>query len=265
MKSEHGKIIHFKLKNIKGVSVTQGYNISNVFPVHFHSSYILGVIELGEREFTYRGETSILKPDDIFIVQPFEPHSGKSVDNSDHSYKVISLNLNASYYFPKLVLHQTDLGNKIKEFHALAEYEHSSIQLISLYDEIILQLRKFSVENYTACIDENTSSKISLAKQFIENNCMRDISLKEISSVACLSEFHFNRIFHRCYGLSPYAYYIVCKMKKSQKVILEQKSVIETTYDIGFFDQSHFTKLFKKHIGVTPGKYLRDNKELMNK
>jgi AraC-like DNA-binding protein len=50
-------------------------------------------------------------------------------------------------------------------------------------------------------------------------------------------------------------------MKKTQKTILKQRSVIETTYDIGFFDQSHFTKLFKKHIGVTPGKYLRDNKE----
>lgn len=50
-------------------------------------------------------------------------------------------------------------------------------------------------------------------------------------------------------------------MKKSQKVLIKQNSVIETTYDIGFFYQSYFTELFKKHIGVTPGKYLKDNKE----
>ena len=46
---------------------------------------------------------------------------------------------------------------------------------------------------------------------------------------------------------------------------MRQKSVTSTAFDIGFFDQSHFTRLFKKHIGVTPGKYLRDNDENKSK
>jgi AraC-like DNA-binding protein len=40
---------------------------------------------------------------------------------------------------------------------------------------------------------------------------------------------------------------------------MDQKSVIAATYDHGFFDQSHFTKLFKKHVGVAPGRFLNDN------
>lgn len=261
MKNEQEKIIHFELNNVPGISVTHGYNISNAFPIHFHSTYNIGIIELGEREFTYRGIKTVLKPNDIFIIQPFEPHSCKSFDNSSHSYKIISLNLDTSYYFPQLIIHQPDLLSNIREFHTLAEYEKSSSRLISLYEEIIMQLKKCSLGYNSSILDEEISSKIHLAKQFIENNCLLDTSLKEMSNIACLSEFHFNRYFHKCYGLSPYAYYLVCKMKKSQKVLIKQNSVIETTYDIGFFDQSHFTKLFKKHIGVTPGKYLRDNKK----
>jgi AraC-like DNA-binding protein len=81
-----------------------------------------------------------------------------------------------------------------------------------------------------------------------------------MAEIACLSEFHFNRLFHKQFGLSPYAYYLVCKLKISQNILMEQKSVTGTAFDIGFFDQSHFTRLFKKHVGVTPGKYLRDNR-----
>jgi len=261
MKNEQEKIIHFELNNMQGISVTHGYNISNAFPVHFHSTYNLGIIELGEREFTYRGIKTVLKPNDIFIIQPFEPHSCKSFDNSGHRYKIISLYLDISYYFPQLKIRQPALLSNIRKFHALAEYEKSSSRLTSLCEDILLQLKKCSLGYNSSILDEKISSKIHLAKQFIENNCKLDTSLKEMSNIACLSEFHFNRYFHKCYGLSPYAYYLVCKMKKSQKVLIKQHSVIETTFDIGFFDQSHFTKLFKKHIGVTPGKYLRDNKK----
>jgi len=262
MKNEQEKIIHFEIVNMQGISVTHGYNISNAFPVHFHSTFTLGIVELGEREFSYRGKKHILKPDDIFIVQPFELHTNQSNDHSSHTYKVISFNLDAVYYFPQLIINQPDLLGKIKEFHSLAEYEKSSSQLICLYEAIIAQLKTYSLKYSAVKLDDGISSKIILAKQFIENNCHRDISLKEMSNIACLSEFHFNRYFHKCFGLSPYAYYLVCKMKKSQQILIKQNSVIETTYDIGFFDQSHFTKLFKKHIGVTPGRYLRDNKKM---
>ena len=93
MKNGQEKLIHFELNNLPGVFITHGYNISNDFPVHFHSTYNLGVVEHGKREFQYRGIKKELKQNDIFIIQPFEPHSCKSIKNSSHIYKVISFNL----------------------------------------------------------------------------------------------------------------------------------------------------------------------------
>jgi AraC-like DNA-binding protein len=49
-------------------------------------------------------------------------------------------------------------------------------------------------------------------------------------------------------------------MKKAQHVLLKKESIADTSFEAGFFDQSHFTRLFKKHVGVTPGKYLKDNR-----
>lgn len=260
MKNEPEKLIHFYVSGIKGLSVTHGYKIANSFPAHFHSTYCLGIIEQGERECTYRGKKTVLKQNDIFIIQPFEPHLCKPVNNSGHSYKIISMNLDNSLYFPRLIIHQTNLLSRIREFHALAEYENSTAKLKKSYTDILKLLKTFSIKcNYNS-LDIDISSKINIAKEFIENHCHLEISLRNMAAIACLSEFHFVRLFHKQFGISPYAYYLVCKLKISQNILIQQKSIMETAFDIGFFDQSHFTRLFKKHIGVTPGRYLRDNR-----
>ena len=97
---------------------------------------VITIIEQGEREFTYRGEKTNLKKNDTFIIQPFEPHRCKSLNNTKHCYKIISLNLNTLFYFPQLVIQHHDLLNYIKEFHALAEYEKSTKRVNKLYEEI---------------------------------------------------------------------------------------------------------------------------------
>jgi AraC-type DNA-binding domain-containing proteins len=261
MKNAQEKIIHFELSPGQELSVTHGYNISNAFPVHFHSTYNLGIIELGKREFTYRGIKTVLMPNNIFVIQPLEPHSCKSIDELPHSYKVISFNFETSYNFPLLINHRPNLLKAINDFHAIAEFEKSSSKIITLFEEIKKLLKSYSLVDNADIISVELSDKMHLAKQFIENNCQLEISLKAMSEIACLSEYHFNRYFHKHYGISPYAYYLICKMKKLQKILIEQNSVLDTTYSYGFFDQSHFTKLFKKYVGVTPGKYLRDNNQ----
>lgn len=265
MKNEQEKLINFDVIGIEGLSVTHGYKIGNAFPVHFHTTYNLGIIEQGEREFTYRGKKTVIKRDDIFIIQPFEPHSCKSINNSEHSYKIVTMHLDNNFYFPQLVIHNSDLLSLVREFHVLAEYEKTSDRLKVLYKEIIKLLKTFAIGCREESMDLDITSRIKAAKEFIENNCHLELSLKEMADIACFSEYHFNRLFHRHFGLSPYALYLVCKLKTSKNILMEQKSVTSTAFDIGFFDQSHFTRLFKKHIGVTPGKYLRDNDENKSK
>lgn len=257
MKNIQEKLLHFELACLPGITITHGYNICNAFPVHFHATYNLGIIELGEREFTYRGENTVLKPNDVFMIQPFEPHSCQSIGNRYHSYKMISFQINIACYFKDLRIDTPELLNKIRRFHTLAEYEKESPQLPVIFTGIKDLLMKCSVEY--AVNDETIVPQLSASRQFIENNCQRELSLKEIADVASLSEFHFSRHFHKAFGLSPYAYYLVCKLKLSQATLRKQRCITDTTYDIGFFDQSHFTRLFKKHIGVSPGKYLKDN------
>lgn len=252
------KLIQFD-SGIEGVSVTYGYSIYNKFPIHFHTTYTLGIIESGKREFYYRGRKEIISDKNLFLIQPFEPHSCKPYNSHPHSYKIISFKLNSPFYCPVFAFNNSELKEKILRFHTLVEYKNESMEKKKLFNGIINQL----IKKILICPSqiENTKSISSLekAKQYIIKNCHKPINLQKIAKVVCLSKYDFCRKFNKYFGLSPYAYYLIYKMKKAEKLLRENKSITTSSYDLNFFDQSHFSKMFKIYIGVSPGKYLTEN------
>jgi len=100
--------------------------------------------------------------------------------------------------------------------------------------------------------------RVSIAKEYIDSNLDKKLSLKEISCVACLSQFHFLRLFKQVYGQTPHKYIISMRLEKSRELIQETNETVTTIcYKVGFQDNSSFGRLFKKTFGQTPLGYRR--------
>ena len=79
--------------------------------------------------------------------------------------------------------------------------------------------------------------------------------IEEMARDTKISPFHLIRKFKKMYGLTPHQFQIQCKVRKAQKLLEEEKSVCEVTYDAGFCDQSHLDRCFQKIVGLTPKEY----------
>lgn len=79
--------------------------------------------------------------------------------------------------------------------------------------------------------------------------------IEEMAKDTNISPFHLIRKFKKMYGLTPHQFQIQCKVRKAQKLLEEEKSVCEVTYDAGFCDQSHLDRCFQKIVGLTPKEY----------
>ena len=79
--------------------------------------------------------------------------------------------------------------------------------------------------------------------------------IEEMAQDTNISPFHLIRKFKKMYGLTPHQFQIQCKVRKAQKLLEEEKSVCEVTYDAGFCDQSHLDRCFQKIVGLTPKEY----------
>jgi AraC family transcriptional regulator len=85
------------------------------------------------------------------------------------------------------------------------------------------------------------------------------ISLEELARAAQLSPFHFARQFKAATGHPPHDYHIRLRVDRAQELLRtrgREWTLAAIASECGFVDQSHFSRHFKRVVGVTPGEYL---------
>lgn len=96
---------------------------------------------------------------------------------------------------------------------------------------------------------------VAKAVAFIQHEHASDIGLAEIAAAAHMSPFHLVRTFKRTMGISPYQYLIQTRVNSARSLIMAGGggySLAEIATSVGFADQSHLTRHFKKVLGMTP-------------
>jgi AraC family transcriptional regulator len=101
-----------------------------------------------------------------------------------------------------------------------------------------------------------SADKLRQVTEYINDNLDRDLSLDAISGTIGMSPYHFARTFKQSVGLAPHQYVIERRLKRAQMLLATTDlTIIEICFRTGFKSQSHFTRLFRKVVGVTPRVY----------
>ena len=91
---------------------------------------------------------------------------------------------------------------------------------------------------------------------FVEANVAQDLCVSTLAAIAGMSPYHFCRSFKQSTGITPHRYVLQRRMEQA-RYLLEQKAVplLEIAHQVGFTDQSQFTRVFHKMVGTTPSQY----------
>ncbi|MBO9201742.1 MULTISPECIES: helix-turn-helix domain-containing protein [Niastella] len=98
--------------------------------------------------------------------------------------------------------------------------------------------------------------RIVTAKVYIDDNFREAIDLDKIAGKACLSMFHFHRLFTKVYKITPHQYLTQKRIDKARDLLNgENLTITEVCNEVGFESISSFSMLFKKEIGFAPTYY----------
>src|SRR5258706_10551163 len=93
---------------------------------------------------------------------------------------------------------------------------------------------------------------------YIEENLGEGLTLGTLAGVACVSRFHFARMFRLSTGYSPMAYVVRRRVERARLQLAQgYQKVSQLAAELGFCDQSHFTRIFRRTTGLTPREYAR--------
>lgn len=104
--------------------------------------------------------------------------------------------------------------------------------------------------------DRAVAGAVARAKQFIEDNFREPISLDRLAALVGLTRFSLAKHFRQRVGVSPYRYVCEVRVRHAQRMMAQGCRPIEVASEVGFFDQSHLARHFKRSCGMTPREYL---------
>ncbi len=112
--------------------------------------------------------------------------------------------------------------------------------------------RSHRLQNYQ---DGLPQAKLQQAIDFIQAHLSETLSLDAIAQELGMSRYYFCRLFKASMGISPYQYLLQCRIERAKELLVRGKmSSAQVAIAVGFTDQSHFIRHFKKFLGVTPKK-----------
>ena len=246
--------------------------ITHTFGRHAHEGFAIGVIEAGGQAVTYRRSSNLIMPaGSIAVINPGVVHDCRAVGAQGWTYRMLYpathvLQQAATQltgrecnipFFPSPVIHDHTLAQHIRWLHCLLEDPTTSrlereSRLLWTLAHLIARHADTSHEVSSVGSEPVYVRRVRtyMVEHFAEN-----VTLEQLAALVNLSPFHLLRVFRNAVGLPPHAYLLQVRVEQAKKLLRTEVSLADGAAQIGFADQSHLTRQFKRIVGVTPGQY----------
>jgi AraC-like DNA-binding protein len=269
LKRVEGNIMVWRPWQLKQLELLQVDTISTSFRRHLTQEYTLFCAQSGAASFQYRN----MRFNSSFINGAFcivEPGETWSCQLKDTSYHRLSLDPAWLQQFASEMLHREQplphfsshdfvdpsLRQAVYGLAARSQAPASRLQ----QEETLLHLLASLLLSHTEDAEALPRfgwehPAVKQAKEYLQGHYTEEVSLQELARVVNMSPFHLSHVFRLIVGLPPHAYQTQLRLAHARRLLAQGYSVGYVAQETGFFDQSHFTQLFKRRFLITPGSY----------
>jgi AraC-like DNA-binding protein len=220
----------------------------------------------------------------FLIGKPGHEHSVSHYDNNPDRCTIF--NFDSSFYglmkkefasASPWFFNNNDIQSLLVKASAETEYLHAAIlktlkfnTFSSLFiDALVVEIASKVMESiginnpvvFPASLKKYHLRGIENAKEYIQDNYAKDISVFEIAQKAFVSPFHFSRMFKEFTGISPHHYLVDTRLKHAEMLLKNTDiPVTQVCFASGFNNAEHFSYAYKKKFKIQPSSVRRQGK-----
>ena len=121
--------------------------------------------------------------------------------------------------------------------------------------ELLVEINRIFMTFEDASTVSSSNNAVRLAIDYINASYTQPLTLEMVAKSAYLSVNQLCRLFSKYCGTTVAKYIVSKRISEAKKLLAAGHSVSETALSCGFGDYSAFMRVFKKNVGMTPGKY----------
>jgi AraC-like DNA-binding protein len=239
------------------------------FPRHAHDQFGFGIIDFGaQRSWSGVGQIEASAGDVIFC-NPGEMHDGLPFERRVRVWRII--------YFDPALIRRTVEGQVSAEFEIVRPVardpllaQHFVRLFASLTDkqpdvlgqeENLIRAIACILQRNGSCrpsyrnVKSGPSPSVTKALRRLDAAPDQPVSIADLAALSGTSRFQLIRAFRRETGTTPHAYLIQKRVSAARRLLATGIMPAEAAVAAGFSDQSHMTRAFLRHLGVTPARY----------
>lgn len=256
------------LRPSAGVELLHAYFRRHVYARHAHEGMTLALVDFGVAAFDCAGRRHVAPSGSAFLIRPGEIHTGRAATQEGYRYRVLYLAPDAVRRFAGVHESAVRLGNGLVDDRRLARtlaQAHDALT-VPAASELAGETALLRIGSVLA--GRTTDGRVApgkgaggptgavrIARDYLHAAPEADISLWQLAEVSGVSAHHLVRSFSAAMGMPPHAYQIQLRVWRARSLLAEGRSLSEVAQLVGFYDQPHFTRVFKRHTGVTPGQF----------
>lgn len=224
---------------------------------------ILIFCESGNGQIILDKESFTLTPNSIFVIPENTPHAYMADKQSPWSIFWIHFKGSTEKYFSiygKILTEESRLKEREQLFEEIFQtlemgYSTDNLEYCSACLHYFLASLKYS-KQFTKVKDMVKTDAIPKSILFMKDNLGNRITLKDIAEHVNYSPSHFGALFLEKTSFPPIDYYNQLKIQKACSLLqFSEMHVKEIAEYLGYYDQFHFSKAFKKEMGMSPLEY----------
>ncbi len=243
---------------------------------HWHGYAELYYLLSGKCRYIIENRIYDLEAGDVILVPPMVPHRSSPVtDTSDACLERYLISFEAdgvpvelqdclrfNFFSPKdtdgeqlkNIVNELILEDKSPSEHARLIHQLATIR-------ILIILSKYRFEGYKGSSLSKTDRSIQNAALYIKENCHKNLKLGDVAREFFFSREYFSALFKSTIGMGFSSYLTSMRLSKALSLLSSTDLPLNTISEqCGFNDSNYFSTIFKRNLGISPGKYRQNER-----
>ena len=256
-----------------GIESVRAHFVGHAYDPHWHDSFLVGVTEQGVQQFNCRRVRHRSTPGQVFLLEPGDIHDGLAPTEEGFTYSTLYLEpawlddqLRALFEhapsaglpsFADTLCHDERLARATALAFNSVHYQGLRIVRQTAMDDLLACLTRHLHWRKRVNPDPRLPLTAQRARDYLHAHLDRDIGLEDLAQACGVDRFRLTRAFKAAFGLAPHAYLIQLRLARARRLLSQGQTPAEVAMALGFADQSHLGRWFRRAYRLTPADYRR--------
>ncbi|WP_138466925.1 AraC family transcriptional regulator [Poseidonocella sp. HB161398] len=254
-----------------GLELLRASCFDHSYPAHFHDEFVIAAFSRGAQRHRVLRREGVAAAGTVMIIHPGEVHAAEAAAR-DAGWDYCAFYPSARFlegiaddvlggrgeldFGSEVIRHDPGATRALNRAHrVMTEAPDVLERECAAYEAFAALIARYGQRARRHAAPGTARAGIRRSLDYLAAQYGGPVSVREAAGAAGLSEYHFMRAFRAATGLSVHGYLTQIRLRHAKALLAAGTGAAEVAASVGFFDQSHLIRQFRRHFGVTPGAY----------